>query len=100
VAGVDYALRQRAAGLHRRQGAGLRPDWVVYALVVVLAANWAADFRYAGIRSNASWDWGPIAAQWEHACERSRSGVIMERAGPVSYRLPCYHIARYRGPRR
>jgi hypothetical protein len=71
---------------------------VVCALVVVLAANWVADFRYAGIRSNASWDWGPIAAEWEHACERSRSGVIVERAGPLRYSLPCYHIARYRGP--
>ena len=70
------------------------------ALVVVLAANWAADFRYPGIRSNASWDWGPIAAQWEHACELSRSGVIVERAGPDRYSLPCYHIARYRGPHR
>ena len=27
----------------------------------------------------------------------SRSGVIVERAGPDRYALPCYHIARYRG---
>jgi hypothetical protein len=99
VVAVDYVLRQRTAGVRHRRGAGLRPGWLVYPLVVVLAANWAADFRYAGIRSNASWDWGPIAAEWEHACERSRSGVIVERAGPDDYSLPCYHIARYRRSR-
>ena len=93
VVGVDYALRQRA---------GLRPAWAAWpawaagALVVVLAVNWVADFRYAGIRSNASWDWGPIAASWQHACEASKSGVIVERAGPDPYSLPCDHIARYR----
>jgi hypothetical protein len=64
--------------------------------VVVLAVNWVADFRYAGIRSNASWNWGPIAAAWERACEQSRSGVIVERAGPDPYALPCTHIARDR----
>ena len=101
VVGADYFLRQRSGGAPRRhRRPGLRPAWVVGALVVVLAANWAADFRYPGIRSNASWDWGPIAAQWEHACELSRSGVIVERAGPDRYSLPCYHIARYRGPHR
>jgi hypothetical protein len=100
VIGVDYVLRQRSNGVHRRRGVGLRPAWVVGGLIVILVANWAADFRYAGIRSNASWDWGPIAAEWEHACEHSRSGVIAERAGPDRYSLPCYHIARYRGPRR
>lgn len=101
VVGVDCFLRQRrAGGVHRRLGATLRPAWVVTALVVVLAAGWVTDFRYAGIRSNASWDWGPIAAEWEHACEHARSGVIVEKAGPLSYSLPCYHIARYRGPRR
>lgn len=99
VVGADYVLRQRTAGVRHRRRAGRRPAWVVYPLVVVLAASWVADFRYAGIRSNASWDWGPIAADWEHACERARSGVIVERAGPDRYALPCYHIARYRGRR-
>ena len=100
VVGVDYVLRQRSNGVHRRRGAGPRPAWVVGGLIVILAVNWAADFRYAGIRSNASWDWGPIAAEWEHACEHSPTGVIVEKAGPDRYSLPCYHIARYRGPRR
>jgi hypothetical protein len=109
VVGVDYARRRRPVVAHRHRGARLRPArlrparlrpaWVVSALVVILAANWIADFRYAGIRSNASWDWGPIAARWEHACEQSRSGVIVEKAGPDRYSLPCTHIAPYRGPR-
>jgi hypothetical protein len=99
VVGVDHFLRQRPGRAHRRHGFGPRPAWAVSALVVVLAVNWVADFRYPGIRSNASWDWGPIAAKWEHACELSRSGVIVEKAGPLSYSLPCYHIGRYRSPR-
>ena len=100
VVGVDYVLRRRRDGVRHRRGAGPRPGWVVGGLIVILAVNWAADFRYAGIRSNASWDWGPIAAQWQRACEHSPTGLIVEKAGPDRYSLPCYHIARYRGPRR
>ena len=88
VVGVDCVLRQRTAGVRHRRGAGRPAAWVVYPLVVVLAASWVADFRYAGIRSNASWNWGSIAAEWEHACERSRSGVIVERPARTATRSP------------
>jgi hypothetical protein len=47
VVGADYVLRQRTAGVRRRRRAGRRPAWVVCPLVVVLAASWVADFRYA-----------------------------------------------------
>ena len=36
--------------------------------------------------------------RFDEADLEQRSGVIVERAGPLRYSLPCYHIARYRGP--
>jgi hypothetical protein len=96
VVGVDYVLRQRGGargGAHRRPGIALRPAMAVSALLVVLAASWVFDFRYAGIRSDASWDWGPIAANWERACQLSPSGEINEvLPGPIDYTFRCDRI--------
>jgi hypothetical protein len=68
---------------------GLRPAVAVGALVVVLAASWIADFRYAGFRSGKSWNWAPIAARWRHDCDRSRTGEIVVRTGVVVQTLRC-----------
>jgi hypothetical protein len=88
VVGVDCLLRQRDGG-HRWLGAGLRPAIAVSALVAVLAASWVADFRYAGFRSEKNWNWAPIAAKWQHDCERSSSGEIVEKTGILLQTLPC-----------
>lgn len=95
IVGVDCALR-RARG-HRRAGAGLKPAIAVTALVAVLAATWAVDFRYAGWRSGWSWNWGPIAAKWQHDCEHSRTGEITEKDGAVFQTIPCSSIRAQRG---
>jgi hypothetical protein len=99
VVGVDYVLRQRG-GAHRRPAVSVRPVMAVAALVVVLAASWVADFRYAGLRSQASWNWGPIAASWERGCQLSRSGEITEVVpGPLRYTFPCDRIRSLRSQR-
>jgi hypothetical protein len=103
VVGVDYVLRQRGSargdargahgGAHRRPGVALRAAMAVSALVVVLAASWVFDFRYAGWRSFASWNWGPIAANWERACQQAPSGEINEvLPGPIDYTFRCDRI--------
>jgi hypothetical protein len=91
LAGVDY-VTQRRGGIHRLHGNGLRPALAVSALVAVLAASWVADFRNPGFRSDANWNWGPIAARWEHACELSRSGEITVKVGAIYQTLPCARI--------
>jgi len=92
VVGVGYVVRQRG-GVRRRRGTmSLRPAIAVAALVAVLGASWVADFRYAGFRSNASWNWGQIAAKWQHDCERSQTGEITVKAGATYQTLPCDRI--------
>ena len=91
IVGADCALRRRAPG-HRRAGTGLKPAVAVTALVAVLAATWAVDFRDAGWRSGWSWTWAPIAAKWEHDCAHSRTGEIVEKAGASYQTLPCRNI--------
>jgi hypothetical protein len=99
IVGVDYIVRQRRGAEHRRaphhrRGASLRPAIAISALVALLMASWVADFRYAGFRAEAAWAWAPIAAKWEHACERSRSGEIVVTAGGYHQTLPCDHMRR------
>jgi hypothetical protein len=91
IVGVDYALRRRGRG-HRRPGAGPKPAMALMALVAVLAATWAVDFRYAGWRSRASWTWAPIAAKWEHDCAHSQTGEIVEKIDVAYQTLPCRNI--------
>jgi hypothetical protein len=94
IVAVDYALRRRGRA-HRRTAPGVRPVMAVTAataLVAVLAATWAVDFRYSGWRSGWSWTWAPIAAKWEHDCSVSASGEIAEKAGAIVQTLPCEHI--------
>jgi hypothetical protein len=93
VIGVDYLIRQRDAG-HRRRGTSLRPAIAVTVLVAVLGAGWVADFRYNGLRNDAAWKWGPIAAKWQHDCAHSRSGEITEKAGAIFQTLPCDRMRR------
>ena len=99
IVGVDYLLRPRDGGrprdglrLSRWRWPGPAPAIAVTALVAVLAASWVADFRYASFRSRASWNWGPIAAGWQHACEKSASGEIVVKAGATRQTLPCDRI--------
>jgi hypothetical protein len=88
VVGVDYLMR-RTDGRRRWRGTSLRPAIAASALIAVLTASWVADFRYAGFRSEKNWDWAPIAAQWQHDCERSRSGEIVEKTVAIFQALPC-----------
>jgi hypothetical protein len=99
VVGVDYVLRQRG-GAHRMAAVSLRPVMAVAALVVVLAVSWVADFRYAGLRSQTSWNWAPIAASWERGCQLSTSGEITEVVpGPLRYTFRCDQIRSLRSQR-
>jgi hypothetical protein len=59
------------------------------ALVAVLSAGWATDFRNSYGRGQAGW-WAPVAARWLTACERSASGQITVHAAELrSIALPC-----------
>lgn len=103
VVGVDYLLQQRgflprqhAADRRPRHGrrpvAGPGPAIAVAVLVVVLGASWVADFRYPGYRSNAVWDWAPIAERWQHGCEQSKTGVVDEWVPESFKELPCANM--------
>ena len=48
-----------------------------------------ADFRYAGIRSDADWNWVKISATWLNACQHAQSGQITEWTGGKFQTLPC-----------
>jgi len=107
IVGADYALRKRREtrvrhAASRRDGAPLRPALAVTALVAFLAGNWAADFRYYGIRSGpAAHPWAPVAAEWRHDCRVSPSGMISPAvAKSARPAIPCGNIRflRRRGP--
>lgn len=91
VVGVDYLLRRRG-DVNRHRRIRLRPAMAVSALVAVLAASWVADFRYPGYRSIQARNWAPIVAKWQHDCEHSKSGQIVEKAGATFQTLPCDRI--------
>src|SRR6266704_3416876 len=91
IVGADHALRSRAHD-RRRQGAGLKSVTAVTALVVFLAATWAVDFRYTGLRTTTAWSWAPIAAKWERDCAHSRTGEITETVYTKPWTLPCRNI--------
>lgn len=91
IAGADHALRSRAHD-RRRLGAGLKSVTAVAALVVFLAATWAVDFRYTGLRTITAWSWAPIAAKWERDCADSRTGEITEMVYTKPWTLPCRNI--------
>ena len=91
IVGADHALRSRAHD-RRRQGAALKSVTAVTALVVFLAATWAVDFQYTGLRSTTAWSWAPIAAKWEHDCAHSRTGEITETVYYRPWTLPCRNI--------
>ena len=91
IVGADHALRSRAHD-RRRQGAGLKSVTAVTALVVFLAATWAVDFRYTGLRTTTAWTWAPIAAKWERDCAHSRTGEIHETIYYRPWTFPCRNI--------
>jgi hypothetical protein len=91
IVGADHALRSRAHD-RRRRGAGLKSVTAVTALVVFLAATWAVDFRYTGLRTTTAWSWAPIAAKWEHDCAHSRTGEINETVYWRPWTFPCRNI--------
>jgi len=93
LAGADHALRSRARD-RRPQRAGLKPVTAVTALAVFLAATWAADFRYTGLRATTAWTWAPIAAKWEHDCAHSPTGHITETIYMRPWTFPCRNITR------
>jgi hypothetical protein len=92
VLGVDYVLRRRRTDGRHRRTPSLRPVAAAAALVIVLAASWGFDFRYAGLRSDAVWNWGKESATWERACQHSRTGVIVEKTGAFYEWLPCANM--------
>lgn len=100
IVGADYALRRRRETRVRPVAGWLgtvpapRRALAVTALVVFLAGNWVADFRYYGIRSGpAAHEWAPVAAEWRRHCQLSPSGVISPALGrrprPA---IPCGNI--------
>ena len=91
IVGADHALRSRAHD-RRRQRAGLKSVTAVTALVVFLAATWAVDFRYTGLRTTTAWSWAPIAAKWERGCAHSLTGEITETVYTKPWTLPCRNI--------
>lgn len=91
IVGADHALRSRAHD-RRRRGAGLKSVTAVTALVVFLAATWAVDFRYTGLRTTTAWTWAPIAAKWERDCAHSRTGEIHETIYYRPWTFPCRNI--------
>jgi hypothetical protein len=91
IVGADHALRSRAHD-RRRRGTGLKSVAAVTALVVFLAATWAVDFRYTGLRTTTAWSWAPIAAKWERDCAHSRTGEITETVYRRPWTLPCRNI--------
>ncbi len=91
IVGADHALRSRTHD-RRRRGAGLKSVTAVTALVVFLAATWAVDFRYTGLRTTTAWSWAPIAAKWERDCAHSRTGEITETIYKRPWTLPCRNI--------
>jgi hypothetical protein len=91
IVGADHALRSRAHD-RRWRGAGLKSVTAVTALVVFLAATWAVDFRYTGLRTTTAWSWAPIAAKWERDCAHSRTGEITETVYTKPWTLPCRNI--------
>src|SRR5215469_6362760 len=91
IVGADHALRSRAHD-RLRQGAGLKAVTAVTALVVFLAATWAVDFRYTGLRTTTAWSWAPISAKWERDCAHSRTGEIAEMVFSRPWTLPCRNI--------
>jgi hypothetical protein len=99
IVGADHALRSRARDRRRqragvKQRAGLKSVTAVTALVVFLAATWAVDFRYTGLRTTTAWSWAPIAAQWERDCAHSSTGQIHETIYNRPWTLPCRNITR------
>jgi hypothetical protein len=91
IVGADHVLRSRARD-HRWQGVGLKSVTAVTALVVFLAATWAVDFRYTGLRTTTAWNWAPIAAKWERDCAHSRTREITETVYKRPWTLPCRNI--------
>ena len=77
VVAADHPWHRRAAAPGRPRAV---PGAVIAAavLVAVFGANWAADFRYPGYRSERAWAWSPVAAQWQRGCARSGSGMVRE----------------------
>ena len=75
---ASAALPGPRPGTVRRPAAlALRPALAVTALVAFLAVSWVADFRYAGMRSvPTAHPWPPVAAEWRHNYEVSRTGAI------------------------
>jgi hypothetical protein len=96
IIGIDHALRrrrgpgpQRAIG-QRHPVTALRPVLAAMALAAFLAGNWAADFRYNGIRSGAAaHPWAPVAAEWKHECKAYRTGQITPSMAGHKYTIPC-----------
>ncbi|HEY7263569.1 MAG TPA: hypothetical protein VH589_19035, partial [Trebonia sp.] len=91
IVGADHALRSRAHD-RRRHEAGLKSVTAVTALAVFLAATWAVDFRYTGLRTTTAWTWAPIAAKWERDCAHSRTGKITETIYMRPWTFPCRNI--------
>jgi hypothetical protein len=99
IIGADCGLRGRPdfraqhAAVRRHSVTALRPALAAVVLTAFLIANWAADFRYFGIRTGpTSHRWAPVVAEWRHDCAVSRTGTISPVLQGTRYNIPCDHI--------
>jgi hypothetical protein len=93
---IDAAAIVAVDSLTRHRQSRLPAVAAVTALIVVLSAGWATDFRHPGWRSIAT-RWPPVAAAWLHACQAKPDGVIYERAGSQARAaIPCASLRRLR----
>jgi hypothetical protein len=77
------------------RGVRLRAVAAGAALVVVLCAGWAPDFRYLSNRTGGR-SWAPIAASWLRACERPGTSSIFVPGWSTNpaVKVPCARLRR------
>lgn len=104
IVAVDALIRRRAA-IRRDDKDGLDSpgrSWPrrlapVLALVAVLSAGWATDFRFMTTRAQAA-TWAASLARWEHSCAKDPAGTVRVKQwdlpGKGSELIPCARIRR------
>ncbi|MBO0776634.1 MAG: hypothetical protein J2P34_09980, partial [Actinobacteria bacterium] len=93
---IDCAAIVAIDALQRRRPAPHAPAWrriaPVLALVAVLSAGWATDFRFDTVRAQAP-PWAPRLASWRHQCAADPAGAVRVKAfGGQTTAIPCARI--------